>query len=337
MRLIYIAPGLKNRIDVFPFSREVDVKKEEGVAVVAEKGDEGEAVGGLICSLGKTQKHNMPLDSTRMEDDERREAAIASSACLNPKFTATSDGAKPRLSKFQVAVAGGDGTAGWILRVISDLNLSQSPPVAIVPLGTEKNLPQFSHISCVFILNYRADEWDMNKWASEGTMKVVSKGEECIIRLEDKATGELYARAFLRDGEPHPVEPVIDSSRYFVLRVEENIGFRERPQAYDFQAALHDHMKYISNPLLPHCAKRLDYSLKDGQTIVLQLKNAFNLGYNSCSLKAVLGFIPKLISSGGILANYSQGLAPVGFQCLLKIVRSLDTMVDVRTRHEYGR
>ncbi|KAI3498598.1 hypothetical protein L1887_34375 [Cichorium endivia] len=95
-------------------------------------------------------------------------------------------------------------------------------------------------------------------------------------------------------------------------------------------------MKYISNPLLPHCAKRLDYSLKDGQTIVLQLKNAFNLGYNSCSLKAVLGFIPKLISSGGILANYSQGLAPVGFQCLLKIVRSLDTMVDVRTRHEYA-
>ncbi|KAI3700967.1 hypothetical protein L2E82_45608 [Cichorium intybus] len=159
-----------------------------------------------------------------MEDDERREAAIASSACLNPKFTATSDGPKPRLPKFQVA--GGDGTAGWILGVISDLNLSQ------------------------------ADEWDMNKWAWEGTMKVVSKGEECIIRLEDKATGELYARAFLRDGEPHPVEPVIDSSRYFVLRVEENIGgrlrhafigigFRERPQAYDFQAALHDHMKGI--------------------------------------------------------------------------------------------
>ncbi|KAI3498599.1 hypothetical protein L1887_34376 [Cichorium endivia] len=189
MRLIYIAPGLKNRIDVFPFSREVDVKKEEGVAVVAEKGDEGETVGGggegerrFDMFFGKNAEtqhaHDMPLDSTRMEDDERREAAIASSACLNPKFTATSDGAKPRLSKFQVAVAGGDGTAGWILRVISDLNLSQ------------------------------ADEWDMNKWAWEGTMKVVSKGEECIIRLEDKATGELYARAFLRDGEPHPVEPV---------------------------------------------------------------------------------------------------------------------------------
>lgn len=139
--------------------------------------------------------------------------------------------------------------------------------------------------------SYRADEWDINKWAWEGTMKVVSKGEECIIRLEDKTSGELYARAFLRDGEPHPVEPVIDSSRYFVLRVEENIGgrlrhafigigFRERPQAYDFQAALHDHMKYLNKKKTAEEMEQqfqqtssVDYSLKDGETLVLQLKN----------------------------------------------------------------
>jgi len=36
---------------------------------------------------------------------------------------------------------------------------------------------------------FRADEWDVNKWAWEGTLKVISKGEECIIRLEDKTTG----------------------------------------------------------------------------------------------------------------------------------------------------
>ncbi|KAL6615582.1 hypothetical protein ACP70R_037852 [Stipagrostis hirtigluma subsp. patula] len=154
--------------------------------------------------------------------------------------------------------------------------------------------------------SYRADEWNVNKWAWEGALKVVSKGEDCIIKLEDKNTGELYARAFLREGEPHPVEPVIDSSRYFVLRVEENIdgrqrhafiglGFRERPEAYDFQAALHDHMNgpfacMIS--VLLHCQRYLnkkktaeemvqlyektssvDYSLKEGETLVLQLKN----------------------------------------------------------------
>ncbi|XP_066306483.1 uncharacterized protein At1g03900-like [Miscanthus floridulus] len=139
--------------------------------------------------------------------------------------------------------------------------------------------------------SYRADEWNVNKWAWEGALKVASKGEECIIKLEDKNTGELYARAFLREGEPHPVEPVIDSSRYFVLRVEENIGgrqrhafiglgFRERPEAYDFQAALHDHMKYLNKKkaaeeMVQHYEKQssVDYSLKEGETLVLQLKN----------------------------------------------------------------
>lgn len=38
---------------------------------------------------------------------------------------------------------------------------------------------------------FRADEWDVNKWAWEGMLKVISKGEECIIRLEDKATGKM--------------------------------------------------------------------------------------------------------------------------------------------------
>ncbi|XP_061350145.1 uncharacterized protein At1g03900 [Gastrolobium bilobum] len=139
--------------------------------------------------------------------------------------------------------------------------------------------------------SYRADEWDVNKWAWEGILKVISKGEECIIRLEDKNTGELYARAFLRNGEPHPVEPVIDSSRYFVLRIEENIGgrlrhafiglgFRERTEAYDFQAALHDHMKYLNKKKTAEEMEQhyqqsssVDYSLKEGETLVLQIKN----------------------------------------------------------------
>ncbi|MFS7940604.1 putative diacylglycerol kinase (ATP) [Helianthus anomalus] len=43
--------------------------------------------------------------------------------------------------KLRIIVAGGDGTAGWILGVISDLNLAQPPPVATVPLGTGNNLP----------------------------------------------------------------------------------------------------------------------------------------------------------------------------------------------------
>jgi len=41
----------------------------------------------------------------------------------------------------RLIVAGGDGTASWLLGVVSDLKLSRSPPVATVPLGTGNNLP----------------------------------------------------------------------------------------------------------------------------------------------------------------------------------------------------
>ncbi|XP_071702631.1 diacylglycerol kinase 1-like [Rutidosis leptorrhynchoides] len=44
-------------------------------------------------------------------------------------------------TRLRIIVAGGDGTAGWILGVISDLNLVHPPPVATVPLGTGNNLP----------------------------------------------------------------------------------------------------------------------------------------------------------------------------------------------------
>ncbi|PKA53547.1 Diacylglycerol kinase 5 [Apostasia shenzhenica] len=48
----------------------------------------------------------------------------------------------PEIEKnLRLIVAGGDGTASWLLGVVSDLKLSHPPPIATVPLGTGNNLP----------------------------------------------------------------------------------------------------------------------------------------------------------------------------------------------------
>lgn len=67
---------------------------------------------------------------------------------------------------------------------------------------------------------YRAAEWgDMEKPLWKGRMRIVEHDEQCAIRLEDGETGELFAAAPY-DVTGKSVEPVLDSSRYFVLRVE---------------------------------------------------------------------------------------------------------------------
>ncbi|TYG36599.1 hypothetical protein ES288_D13G076600v1 [Gossypium darwinii] len=43
--------------------------------------------------------------------------------------------------RLRIIVAGGDGTAGWLLGVVCDLKLPHPPPIATVPLGTGNNLP----------------------------------------------------------------------------------------------------------------------------------------------------------------------------------------------------
>jgi hypothetical protein len=53
------------------------------------------------------------------------------------------------------------------------------------------------------------------------------------------------------------VEPVLDSSRYFVLKIEDGrgkhafigLGFSERNEAFDFNVALSDHEKYVKRDI----------------------------------------------------------------------------------------
>ncbi|GLC35446.1 hypothetical protein PLESTB_000206300 [Pleodorina starrii] len=104
---------------------------------------------------------------------------------------------------------------------------------------------------------HRADKWDVDKWFKALKVELVASGDTMTVRLSDQETAELFAECPLpSDGTPltTAVEPVIDSSRYFVLRVVDKetgkhafigLGFRERSDASGFTTGLDEYRKYL--------------------------------------------------------------------------------------------
>ena len=101
---------------------------------------------------------------------------------------------------------------------------------------------------------YKCGEWLQSDKIWSGRLRVVSCKDRCEIRLEDPNSGELFAACFVYPGQrENSVESVLDSSRYFVLKIEDGqgkhafigLGFTERNEAFDFNVALSDHDKYV--------------------------------------------------------------------------------------------
>ena len=83
---------------------------------------------------------------------------------------------------------------------------------------------------------HRANDWDVNKWLWSGTIKVTSRGNVLYVLLVDSTTGELFATCPVTEPGSKAIDPVVDSSRYFVLRIDDGkgrhafigMGFRDR-------------------------------------------------------------------------------------------------------------
>jgi len=81
----------------------------------------------------------------------------------------------------------------------------------------------------------------------QGDIKVVDRDDLCFILLTDKVSGKVVA-VFPLGGDEGVVERCIDSSRYFVVRVNNGpnrnsikyigIAFNERTAAFDFNVAV---------------------------------------------------------------------------------------------------
>ncbi|KAI9633173.1 uncharacterized protein MKK02DRAFT_18657 [Dioszegia hungarica] len=133
---------------------------------------------------------------------------------------------------------------------------------------------------------YKAADWNVESFVWKGRLRVMEVGDRCELRLEDGSTGELFAQVNYASPWTQ-VEPVLDSSRYFVLRVEGEggkrasvgMGFQERGDAFDFNVALQSASKrsnpssesnQASGPPKP-VAPPKDYSLKEGQTFTIKI------------------------------------------------------------------
>uniref|UniRef100_A0A8B9ZIE7 Adaptin ear-binding coat-associated protein 1 n=1 Tax=Anas platyrhynchos TaxID=8839 RepID=A0A8B9ZIE7_ANAPL len=68
---------------------------------------------------------------------------------------------------------------------------------------------------------YRASDWKLDHPDWTGRLRVTSKGKTAYIKLEDKVSGELFAQAPIDQYPGIAVETVTDSSRYFVIRIQD--------------------------------------------------------------------------------------------------------------------
>uniref|UniRef100_A0ABK0LID3 NECAP endocytosis associated 2 n=1 Tax=Rattus norvegicus TaxID=10116 RepID=A0ABK0LID3_RAT len=134
----------------------------------------------------------------------------------------------------------------------------------------------------------RASEWQLDQPSWSGRLRITAKGKVAYIKLEDRTSGELFAQAPVDQFPGTAVESVTDSSRYFVIRIEDGngrrafigIGFGDRGDAFDFNVALQDHFKWVKQQCEfakqaqnPDEGPKLDLGFKEGQTIKINIAN----------------------------------------------------------------
>lgn len=133
---------------------------------------------------------------------------------------------------------------------------------------------------------YRATDWNLEAPQWTGRMRLVAKGNECIMKLEDKTSGELFAKCPIEQYPGIALEAVTDSSRYFVVRIQDDdgraafigLGFSDRSDSFDLNVALQDHFKWIKKSEEIEKEKdqdegpKADFRFKEGETIKINMK-----------------------------------------------------------------
>uniref|UniRef100_A0A1L8DAU9 NECAP PHear domain-containing protein n=1 Tax=Nyssomyia neivai TaxID=330878 RepID=A0A1L8DAU9_9DIPT len=144
---------------------------------------------------------------------------------------------------------------------------------------------------------YRAADWNLQEPTWTGRMRLVAKGTTVAMKLEDKTSGALFANCPIETYPGVAVESVTDSSRYFVIRIQDDnagrtafigLGFGDRSDSFDLNVALQDHFKWVKNQEQIEKEKEaprqeLDLGFKEGETIKINMKITKKDGSESTS------------------------------------------------------
>mmetsp|Transcript_18039 Transcript_18039/g.41723 ORF Transcript_18039/g.41723 Transcript_18039/m.41723 type:complete len:303 (-) Transcript_18039:1679-2587(-) len=126
-------------------------------------------------------------------------------------------------------------------------------------------------------VGWRGADWKEKVW--QGTVKVVERGDLTAVLLVDRNRGSIFAVCPVKEGA---VDRCVDSSRYFVLRIENangrhmfiGVAFNERNDAFDFNTALEDSRREREaekNPVKLDFGPPKDYSIKEGEKIKVSI------------------------------------------------------------------
>lgn len=165
---------------------------------------------------------------------------------------------------------------------------------------------------------HKAADWKDQVWV--GKLEVVIRGSQVVIKLVGE-DGKIFAVAPVRKDGPPAVEKVSDSSRYFVLRIENDkgqyafigIGFNNRSDAFDFNVALQDAQKDTdaSKRAALDLGPALDLSLKAGEKITIKIGGAggsgSGAGSSAAAHKPASTGAPSLAPPGGALKLRAPG------------------------------
>lgn len=121
---------------------------------------------------------------------------------------------------------------------------------------------------------FKASDWNLAQPDWTGRIRLITKGDNCFLRIEDSTTGQLYCQAPVLAYPGPQVQPVVDSRRYFVVKVVSDtgrsaligIGFRDGADSFDLSVALQDYFTTLNlapiDSKLEEDRPKLDLSLK---------------------------------------------------------------------------